>query len=574
MNSKPNQVNLALLPNLFKAILIAGGLYIVLGATWTGVAGATYAPALDYRNQAIAALAFVTIVWLALRLILRLPWHWTTLDWSMPLWALAFGVSLLANSDTWRRSAIGLWFVGVYLVIWYLFSDLMSNRKLPRAVVVDGFLLSVLPIIWSCFDELSRWYTTQGRSILQNSGLGAFIDELPRIKSTLDNPNTLATILLMVWLLAMGRILSVRQWWVRILLAVYVVVTGTLLFITQSRGAWLGAGVGLTVGGWLMLQHYRIRLSLLVRVLLIGLAVVAGGAVSFARGWSDEGRSVIYGAAISMFRDKPLTGYGLYTFGQQLITRVGVLPAEVPHAHAHNIILHVAAELGLLGLIATATTVGLVFVAVRRSWRVLDVPKSDATEQADQNAERILIIAGTAAMIGFGIHHLFDVTASQPAVAACGMLPLIIAAVPAAPKPVAKRAQSFFRFGLAALVSVALVGFGWWDNHVFSEFRDVINYFYQHSNEPATAEARLHVVMDEDPRVPIYVLTRSFMLHRMGDRGAAQAVFNQFCALEPYFDARKYSDPQFVVTQMSILQFLRFSPLAHDRDYWSIYKCP
>ncbi len=287
--------------------------------------------------------------------------------------------------------------------------------------------------------------------------------------------------------------------------------------------------------------------------------------ITLGRGWSGSGRDTIYLNALEMLRDKPITGYGLYTFGQQLLDRIGLLPTAVPHAHAHNIILHVGAELGLIGLGALAFTVFLILRGIRQNWR-----DSAQNETPDTRQERLLLIAGVTAMIGFGVHHLFDVTATQPGVAASGMITLVVATAAIFPQPVK---MPIPRIALATLLIVAVVFFGWWDNHVFTLYRSAINDFFNNPGDLTGVEAKLRIVTNDDPRIPLYLLSRSLAFHRMGQSGAAQALFNDFCKLEPEFDANRY-DPQFVITQMSILQYMRFSPLAQDREYWIIYKCP
>ena len=75
--------------------------------------------------------------------------------------------------------------------------------------------------------------------------------------------------------------------------------------------------------------------------LVVALALVAE---SFGiAGRTLELRTWIYDTAIQLFDERPLTGHGLFTFGAGL-SRLNSLPPLEPHSHAHDVILHVAAE--------------------------------------------------------------------------------------------------------------------------------------------------------------------------------------------------------------------------------------
>jgi hypothetical protein len=93
-------------------MIMLGGLlvYVALGATWYNLV------TVQYRTLALAILAGVTVIWLVMRRRGHWQWYRTSLDTVLPLWLVAFAVSLLANLDAVRRISIGLWFCTLFIL--------------------------------------------------------------------------------------------------------------------------------------------------------------------------------------------------------------------------------------------------------------------------------------------------------------------------------------------------------------------------------------------------------------------------------------------------------------------------
>src|SRR5579864_1074000 len=95
-------------------VAVAFVLYGALAANWSNLI------TVAYRKEALIGIALLTLGWLVYRTWRRWKWHRTALDKVLLLWLIAFTVSLLANSEVWRRIVIGLWFSGLYIVLWYM----------------------------------------------------------------------------------------------------------------------------------------------------------------------------------------------------------------------------------------------------------------------------------------------------------------------------------------------------------------------------------------------------------------------------------------------------------------------
>jgi O-antigen ligase len=172
----------------------------------------------------------------------------------------------------------------------------------------------------------------------------------PEFVSTIGNRNVLAAYLAASGCLAVGLAGDTRYRWPVGLATVAVMVPA--IYLCQSRSAWLGlvfAGiVVLTFAG----RGGRWAAA------VFGLAVVAGGLWWSARNGSADVRPVIWRSTLRMVADRPVAGHGLGQFtaayppyrDPEYFTRPKAAPVT---NHPHNELLLVAAEQGLLGVVAT-----------------------------------------------------------------------------------------------------------------------------------------------------------------------------------------------------------------------------
>ncbi|MBI5958119.1 MAG: tetratricopeptide repeat protein, partial [Chloroflexi bacterium] len=155
----------------------------------------------------------------------------------------------------------------------------------------------------------------------------------------------------------------------------------------------------------------------------------------------------------------PLTGTGPFSFGLILLKEHSI-PPDQPHAHAHNLILNVAAELGLPGLVALAVTL---FLIVRQSWRTL--------QQETTSAAWAHTAACAAALTAFGAHGLVDMPMMFPAVMLL-MLGILAAGI-VAPQTDETRPQwlptVFYRIGPLALWGIILAA-GLWSAQHYTDY--------------------------------------------------------------------------------------------------------
>lgn len=180
-----------------------------------------------------------------------------------------------------------------------------------------------------------------------------------------------------------------------------------VLVLTKSRGGWLA---GATVLFVVLVRRWRVLLGLVPLALLgVGLlgwrgelpalldSISSSGVIS---GWA--GRLEVWSRAIYMIQDFPFTGIGAGTFKPVANTLYPFFlagpDADIPHAH--NLLLQVAVDLGLPGLVA--------FVAIQllAVWCALDSTRFYSRVGDDGMAA--VAWAGLASLAGMQVHGLVD----------------------------------------------------------------------------------------------------------------------------------------------------------------------
>jgi len=543
MSVRRSRAQSQLIPRAVLAVLF---IYAALG-------GALMPGMLTPRYQMVSMLLFglSALGWAFVRIRRRWQWQATVLDGVVILWLVAIGLSLGANLDVWRRIVIGLWYTGLYICVWYLLQDTMLNRWLKRDTLVDTVLLTglilMIPALLQLRDVLPAVLT-----IVRTPDVAAPpLFDLLRVSGMLDNPNRLAPVLVVLIPLALSRLWIAsaaknRLW--QIIWALYVLLAMLLLVSTGSRGGWLsGMAAVLTFGAlhivrlnlfsvrrlraWWSARSGAVRaltaiLGMLAVLIVVGVTLVIVQLTilrTIVQG-SDQ-RGQIYSIAFQLFKEKPITGSGLFTFGRGLI-RLESMPPDQIHSHAHSLPLTVAAELGGVGILVLAITVIVILLAMRRVWR-------------RSPEERVLLAGAIASCIGFGVAHCFDFAGLTALVALAGLMALIIAITPPPIPPAEKRPQP--RQLAPVFVGVAVIVL-----LVAGAVNNVAYARYAAALEPNAGDvvAGIQSAIDADPAMPPYYWVRGFILGVLAStkdtNSAATAMsavydFQRFLSIEPEF---------------------------------------
>ncbi len=325
------------------------------------------------------------------------------------------GALLLATGfalDGWRSGVDEIRRWGLALVIGYVVYVVPQRWAHLRLLLV---VLVLAPAAEALFAIVQSWRGV-GPVAFRIAGTG-----LTRAFGTIGQPNSFAGYLNGAWPLVL--VLSLWAWqqraWWRWLVSVAFVLIVTALALSFSRGAWIGALAGLLIMMWLIAGIWR---SAAVVVIVSAVVILAGGwqfipaplgprlgsatqivnAPDIRRDDAQQRpdvyaaveRAAQFTAGVSMWRMAPLTGVGPGSYSRVYPT-VAYNGWWISRGHAHNAYVQIAAEQGILGLMAY---VGLWLVQVRRAARGL----------SQRGIVRWLAIGACGTAVAVAVHECFE----------------------------------------------------------------------------------------------------------------------------------------------------------------------
>jgi putative inorganic carbon (HCO3(-)) transporter len=350
----------------------------------------------------LAALAFLLIGALGRWVIEGRPLPVTPLNGSLLLWEITVGVGVLVTAlpDLTLPKATGL-LLG--LAVWYYLVWFIDGRERLRWATTALFLLGMGLTVMGVLAAEWRAKVPVLATIIAR--LPSALVNLPGAPeagvSTNQLGGTVVFYLLLTLSLLFGVCLGRRKArrgrgdelgrWVQMIgFSIGVLIFGGVLVLTQSRSAWIGCVGGfvvlLALWGWTLprsLARLWVRLALFIALCTIIGALLWIGPERLQRFWNDPGGMTALGAldtwgfrgevwrwALVGVQDFPFTGCGLGAFRQvvQILYPIDV-PPGYDIAHAHNMFLQVALDVGIPGLIAYLALLGGAAVAAwRAAW--------------------------------------------------------------------------------------------------------------------------------------------------------------------------------------------------------------
>jgi O-antigen ligase len=223
--------------------------------------------------------------------------------------------------------------------------------------------------------------------IFQALGLGSFGMNLAdgwmfdRAVSTIGNPDLTGTYLVLPLVLAATLFICEEDMRWRAAAGGAAVATALALFLTLTRGAWVGAFVGLCVLAVVLVRSSRIRARLLVLVLAgIGIVVVVASALNYSAvvgrladfkgGWASigGGRLFVWQEALAVIARHPLLGVGpdsyrLGWFPVRTLTDVAAASASSVANDPHSVVLLLSATLGIPGALVALCVFAIAMVS-------------------------------------------------------------------------------------------------------------------------------------------------------------------------------------------------------------------
>lgn len=399
-------------------------LALFAAAGWLGYficSGAPQTQAEVFRSTiAFQGIALIPAALFGVYLLLRrrLPGG-SPLDWPLLLFVAVYLLATAA-SVAWRVSLESTLILLLAVLVFYALSDLhfLDAVGLQRAFMLAAAVASLWALRNVAGDYLD--WLRFAKSTTGGFHLGNLIPPtVPKVHGVSDHPNILGMTLVLAMPFYVLGACRPGRWWLRAFWGLMLFASLWAVFLTLSRGAWIGAAVAIvvTVAGvavssrsWsiadlrrAVMERSRTRTIIVagagVVVLLIivaGVMIVAGS--SARPQWlfreSLSPRRDVFDAGVSIFRDHLILGGGPGTFGLLYPEYSGAFPIHA--VHAHNGFLQVGDDAGLVGLAALAVLLATL------SWVIWQSYRRGNTEQ------RLLAVACAGALAGFAVHNLAD----------------------------------------------------------------------------------------------------------------------------------------------------------------------
>jgi tetratricopeptide (TPR) repeat protein len=411
----------------------------------------------DHIRFGVAALALTTALWLAYR---RWPGQSPQpmpLGGPLALFLLVYLLTAFTSTDL-RRSLDEVWVAGLYVFLFALTAELV-NAGWPRELFIKTLLLAGALVAGLAWWAALGWYRTW-LSVAPGQWL-------PEIAYRLPLANGLATFFNLLLIMAVARFMATRARLPRLLLVGWGVLVLGLIFLTVSRGGWLGllSGIGLLAlmkvreaGGATYARQLwdilRTRWMISVTILILGiagLAVIGWVALrqldSPVKASAFEARTEFWVPAWRAFSRSPLVGNGPLTFGSIYLLGNSVPPSAF-YPHAHSIFFNLLAETGILGVAAFGV---LAATAFRALWNQVNEL---------QGEDRAVAVGGLAAAVAFAAHSLVDSVNVEPINSATIAVILGVALAPAVSSSSAQsnRAKVFVRMPIVLGLALSATG--------------------------------------------------------------------------------------------------------------------
>jgi putative inorganic carbon (HCO3(-)) transporter len=280
----------------------------------------------------------------------RLLFKRTPFDESIALLVILSAASIGGSPDPSFSFYNYYHLMGRYILLYYLvinnLNSLQQVQRLVWAVMASALLVTSYGFYQYVHGvDISTFHWVDGEQ---------FPDLKVRIFSTLQNPNLLAGFLVVVMSLAIGQGLYTERIGSKLLLFALVIVLGTCLVLTYSRGAWLSIVAVATICG----RFYNRKVLWLFLLIPLGALFCQDAVMERLMSifnptdTSSTLRIALWESTIAMIWDKPLLGIGWGSYW--LVYPEYDFFLNNPAArivHAHNMYLHIAAEIGIPGLL-------------------------------------------------------------------------------------------------------------------------------------------------------------------------------------------------------------------------------
>jgi O-antigen ligase len=362
----------------------------------------------------VAALAVISLALWERLWIGQLPVPRSLQAWSAIVWTVGVVFSVVGSKDPGRAATFGTWQI---IAAWLAVSFAVTVGRPDRArAVLGAWLVGALAVGASgLFLQDGGLSEAYGGAVVTGRAVGVF-----------TQPNEYGTYCMLVWLFCTGLAILTRGWTRYLALAAGVACLDGLI-TSFSRGAWLGAAFGLVVLAILAPQARRPQ-----AIGLVAAGVAFGSVLIVMPFWELPGLLAtrvisIVNPEANPFDDRPaLMAEGLRQFGKASLVgqgpnmyspvsaNVGSLARTIGGEHPHNFALAVAAEQGLIGLLALVGFALAACLAVINSRHLVRRARSQSRRPGVSRALTVVplgaavALSAGASLAGFVVEGLVD----------------------------------------------------------------------------------------------------------------------------------------------------------------------
>ena len=308
---------------------------------------------------------------------------WVTIP--MLIWLILSSFSLLAARD---EQLVIIQLINMFkllLLCWVVANSVVNEVDVTFAII--GLLLAVLfqagvGIYQGVTGHpVGLGFLSENATVFQQN-LGDRL--VNRVQGTMGHPNSYALYLTTVTPFALGLLFSKTRISLKILVVTLLCLVIVALIYSLSRSSWFDFLLILSIILTLAVRRKLISLGAAVLVagiicsILLGL-ILFGTDLILSRLTSDDqgsayGRITLAQTALAIIKDHPWVGVGLNNY--MLVSPQYDARAYAPEIAfvVHNVYLLIAAETGLIGLMAF---LGLLVVLIRLSWSIISCAPND-----------------------------------------------------------------------------------------------------------------------------------------------------------------------------------------------------
>jgi O-antigen ligase len=298
----------------------------------------------------------------------------------------------------------------LYLSLLYCFSSekplaIVDIRRYLLSVgmyiVIINIVRSSSEIRWVCGAWLSGSFLSVLYGILQHYGgfwrLG--VPQMERVMSTFGNPIFFAAHLVVSIPLAIGLLGIIKKTIGRLFLMLYIAVGCWALYYTQTRAAFIGFAVSLTIIGFLQIQKKALKAMFVMLVLVVSGVFFVATKQMWHR---QQAHGLIWRDTLVMWLHHPVIGTGPGTFhiyfpsyASRELKQVWPLDQNIVN-NAHNEYIQVLSETGIIGLgLLLWVVVIYYYIVIRKGLSA-------------QNGQRLLSVGIMSATSGILVQNIFS----------------------------------------------------------------------------------------------------------------------------------------------------------------------